>query len=277
MLGKLMKYDFRCMIRKFGPLWLSLLVLAAVNGFTVRHVLDNGNVEGFLKFLFGVVPIILLFAVWVATCVMMIMFVCERFYKGLLGDEGYLMFTLPATTTEHIGSKLIVALVMELITGLAALTAMLAFVMIYDGAGFIQGLRDLGELLSRWGELPRGTTGLLVLMFLWALAATACTDLQIYLAISLGHLAKKNRVAMSVIAFVGINVALSLLLSAIAPLLGRIDFNLNVSFDTFNEAMNAIVHYGSRVIWVMIAWSLIKSAGFFFGSDAILAKKLNLE
>ena len=277
MLGKLMKYDFRCMIRKFGPLWLGLLALAAVNGFTVGHVLDNGNVEGFLKFLFGVVPIILLFALWVATCVMMIMFVCERFYKGLLGDEGYLMFTLPATPAEHIGSKLIVALVMELITGLVALAAMLTFVMIYDGAGFIQGLRELGELLSRWGELPRGTTGLLVQLFLLAMAAAVCTDLQIYLAISLGHLARKNRVAMSVIAFVGINVALSLLLSAIAPLLGRIDFNLNVSFDTFNEAMNAIVRYGSKVIWVMIAWTAVKSAGFFFGSDAILTKKLNLE
>ena len=118
MLGKLMKYDFRCMIRKFGPLWLGLIALAAVNGFTVGHVLDNGNMEGFMKFLFGVVPIILLFALWIATGVLMIMFVCERFYKGLLGDEGYLMFTLPATTKQHIGSKLIVALVMEIITAL---------------------------------------------------------------------------------------------------------------------------------------------------------------
>ena len=49
MLGKLMKYDFRCMIRKFGPLWLGLIALAAVNGFTVGHVLDNGNMQGFMK------------------------------------------------------------------------------------------------------------------------------------------------------------------------------------------------------------------------------------
>ena len=275
MLGKLMKYDFRCMVRKFGPLWLGLIALAAVNGFTVRHVLDNGNVQGFMEFLFGVVPVILLFALWVATCVMMIMFVCERFYKGLLGDEGYLMFTLPATTAEHIGSKLIVAFIMELITGLAALAAMLTFVMVYDASGFLQGVRELGEMIAQYGGLPKGTAGLLWQLFLLILFCTVCTDLQIYLAISLGHLAKKNRVAMSVIAFVGINVAVSLLLSIIAPLFGHID--INVTIDSFEEAVETISHYGSVAMWAMIGWTLVKSAAFFFGSDLILTKKLNLD
>ena len=276
MLGKLMKYDFRCMIRKFGPLWLGLIALAAVNGFTVGHVLDNGNMEGFMKFLFGVVPIILLFALWIATGVLMIMFVCERFYKGLLGDEGYLMFTLPATTKQHIGSKLIVALVMEIITALVALAGMLTFVMVYDGAGFIQGLRDLGDLISRHiAEIPKGTAGMLIQLFLLSVLSAVCTNLQIYLAISLGHLAKKNRVAMSVIAFVGINVAISLLLSAITPLFGRI--NVNVTIETFDELAKMIGHYGSIALWTAIGWTAVKSAAFFFGSDLILSKKLNLE
>lgn len=276
MLGKLMKYDFRCMVRKFGPLWLGLIGLAAVNGFTVGHVLDNGNVEGFLNFLFGVVPIILLFALWVATCVMMIMFVCERFYKGLLGDEGYLMFTLPATPAEHIASKLIVAFVMELITGLAALAAMITFVTIYDGAGFLQGLRELGDFLARHGaEIPKGTGGLLFQLFLLAVLSAVCTDLQIYLAIALGHLARKNRVAMSVIAFVGINVALSLLMSLFSPMLGRI--KVNVTLETFEETMDVLMRYGTRALWAMMGWTVVKSAAFFFGADLLLTKKLNLD
>ena len=276
MLGKLMKYDFRCMIRKFGPLWLGLVALAAVNGFTVGHVLDNDNVQGFMQFLLGVVPIILLFALWIATGVLMIVFVCERFYKGLLGDEGYLMFTLPATTKQHIGSKLIVALVMELITALVALAGMLTFVMIYDGAGFIQGLRELGEFLARHGaEIPKGTTGLLVQLFMLALLSAVCTNLQIYLAISLGHLAKKNRVAMSVIAFVGINVALGILLSITSPLLGRI--SVDVTLETFEETADAIVRYGGKALWAAMIWTVVKSAAFYFGSDLILTKKLNLE
>ena len=274
MLGKLMKYDFRCMIRKFGPLWLGLLALAAVNGFTVGHVLDNDNVQGFMQFLLGVVPILLLFALWVATCVMMIMFVCERFYKGLLGDEGYLMFTLPATPAQHIGSKLIVAFVMELITGLVALGAMLTFVMVYDGAGFIQGLAEAKELLARWGELPRGTGGLIAQLFLLGIVSIVCTDLQIYLAFSLGHLAKKNRVAMSVIAYVGINVAISILLAA----LGRLVPSVNINVDIVDlHSAEAFLRTGMWAMWGLIAWQLIKGAAFFFGSDVILSKKLNLE
>ena len=276
MLGKLMKYDFRCMLRKFGPLWIGLIGLAAINGFTVGHVLENEKMDGVLAFLFGSLPVVLLFALWVATCVMMIMFVCERFYKGLLGDEGYLMFTLPATPAEHIASKLIVAFVMELITGLAALAAMLAFVMIYDGSGFIEGLRELGELLSRFGELPKGTTGLLVQLFLLTIAVTVCTDLHVYLAIALGHMAKKNRVAMSVIAFVGINVAVSMLATLFGRLiLGHMD--VNVALDTFEETMNTVIFYGSKAMWAAIAWTILKSVGFFFGTDFILSRHLNLE
>ena len=165
---------------------------------------------------------------------------------------------------------------MELITGLAALAAMLTFVMIYDGAGFITGLREVGELLSRWGELPKGTTGMLVQLFLLALAVTVCTDLHVYLAIALGHLAKKNRVAMSVIAFVGINVAVSML----ATLIGRLSFShvdMNIALDTFEETMNTVIFYGSKALWAMLAWTILKSVGFFFGTDAILSRHLNLE
>ena len=153
---------------------------------------------------------------------------------------------------------------------------MLTFVMVYDGAGFIQGLRDLGDLISRHiAEIPKGTAGMLIQLFLLSVLSAVCTNLQIYLAISLGHLAKKNRVAMSVIAFVGINVAISLLLSAITPLFGRI--NVNVTIETFDELAKMIGHYGSIALWTAIGWTAVKSAAFFFGSDLILSKKLNLE
>ena len=274
MLGKLMKYDFRCMLRKFGPLWIGLIGLAAINGFTVGHVLENKNMDGILAFLLGGLPVVLLFALWVATGVMMIVFVCERFYKGLLGDEGYLMFTLPATPAEHIASKLIVALVMELITALVALLGMFTFVMIYDASGFMAGLRELGEIMARL-NIPRGVPGIIASLAVLSVVSAVATDLQIYQAISLGHLAKKNRVAMSVIAFVGINLALSMVISFIGRLFGSV--NVNVTLETFDETMEMLVSYGTKALWALIAWSVLKSVGFFFGTDLILSKKLNLE
>ena len=88
MLGKLIKYDFRSCIRRFGPLWLGMVALAVINGFTIGHVLDNGSITGWAQFAFGVMPLILLIVLWTAVAIMSLVFVCERFYKGLLGDEG---------------------------------------------------------------------------------------------------------------------------------------------------------------------------------------------
>ena len=62
----------------------------------------------------------LLFGLYVATGVLTLIFICERFYKGLLGDEGYLMFTLPASVSAHIGAKTLSALILELLSFLVA-------------------------------------------------------------------------------------------------------------------------------------------------------------
>ena len=270
MLGKLMKYDFRCMLRRFGPLWIGLIGLAAINGFTVGHVLENEKMEGIMAFLLGGLPVGLLFALWIATGVMMIVFVCERFYKGLLGDEGYLMFTLPATTAEHIGSKLIVALVMELITALVAFLGMFTFVMIYDASGFLAGLREFGEMLAKL-DIPRGVPGIIAAMTVLSLVGAAATDLQIYQAISLGHLAKKNRVAMSVLAYIVINMALTTLLSLFNPMLRKLP--LDVSFDSLEAALRG----GAVLLWIAALWYAVKAAVFFFGTNAVLSRHLNLE
>ena len=80
---------------------------------------------------------------------------------------------------------------------------------------------------------------------------------------------------MSVIAFVGINLALSMVISFIGRLFGSID--VNFTLETFDETMEMLVSYGTKALWTLIAWSVLKSVGFFFGTDLILSKKLNLE
>ena len=131
MLGKLIKYDFRSCIRRFGPLWLGLTALAAINGFTIGHVLDNSAIYGWPQFALGIVPMILLGVMWTAVAIMTLVFVCERFYKGLLGDEGYLSLTLPVTTEQHILSKAVVATLLEIITGFVAVLSGCLLVLVY--------------------------------------------------------------------------------------------------------------------------------------------------
>ena len=116
MLAKLMKYDLRSCLRKFGPLWLAVIALSALIGLSFRYVIDApGGQSGLVIFLLGVLPSMVLFGLFVAMAVMALIFVIQRFYRGLLGDEGYLMFTLPASAGAHIASKGLTALILEIL------------------------------------------------------------------------------------------------------------------------------------------------------------------
>ena len=276
MLGKLIKYDFRCLIRKFGPLWLGAMALAVLNGFTTGHVLESDSINGILSFILGGVPMIVMVSLWIALGVMMIVFVCERFYKGLLGDEGYLMFTLPATVGEHIASKLIAALVMELVTVLVGFLSILLFALVYDARGLIDGLSEIRRMIREVvGDLPKGTGLFIFLSVLTGIVSAAASDLQIYQSIALGHLARKNRAAASVLAFIGISVGLTILMSALSPMTKVIGEQI---LELLNgDTAQIFVRGLNRVMGVYLVWSAVKCAAFFFGSDAVLTHKLNLE
>ena len=114
MLGKLMKYDLRSGIRTFALIWIGLAALAAINGLTLRIAFDGDIQSKLANFIITVLPMVLLVALYVAMGIFMLVFIINRFYKGLLGDEGYLMFTLPVSVSEHIGSKLLTSMIFQI-------------------------------------------------------------------------------------------------------------------------------------------------------------------
>ena len=107
MLGKLIKYDLKALAKILAPLWGVLLVMGLIFGISIRSNLDGiGNT----MIVFSLVVIV---AVIVAIFVMNVIIVIQRFWNGLLQEEGYLMFTLPVTTRSLILSKVISALIIS--------------------------------------------------------------------------------------------------------------------------------------------------------------------
>lgn len=108
MLGKLLKQDFRATARIMLPLYAAVPVLGLFTNLITR-LCENQNgfliraIGALMSFVFS----LSLIAAVVTTVVLMIL----RFYRNLMTDEGYLMFTLPVSTTELIFSKLIVSVV----------------------------------------------------------------------------------------------------------------------------------------------------------------------
>ena len=121
MFGKLMKYELRGCMRVFLPLWGATLALALINGLT--NGFQPSISAPLLRFFLQVLPALLLFGLSFGMFVMAFVLIIRRFFSGLLGDGGYLAFSLPATCSQHIASKLLTALIMLagcLITGLLA-------------------------------------------------------------------------------------------------------------------------------------------------------------
>ena len=108
MLRKLMKHEFRATGRVMGPLFGLLLIAAIAARFSVGVLLESS--ARFLNLLGGL--FVTAFAIAIAgVCVMSLVLMINRFRTNLLGDEGYIMFPLPASVHQQIWSKLIVSAV----------------------------------------------------------------------------------------------------------------------------------------------------------------------
>jgi hypothetical protein len=102
MLVKLIGYETKAFGRIMLPLYAAMLGFALITGLSLRFMPENftSGLPGVLLFmLYG----ILMMSIVVMTCVLSV----TRFYKNLLGVEGYLMFSLPTGTGTLIASKVI--------------------------------------------------------------------------------------------------------------------------------------------------------------------------
>ena len=210
MLSKLMKYDLRSCFRRFGVLWIATAAFAVLTGIMMHGVFEKAMESGsfILRFLTILVPVILIGLI-IVTGVLTFVFICERFYKGLLGDEGYLMFTLPASVSEHIAAKALSAMILTIISSLVALVSGLIFLLIYQPAELMEGLRMLPQILKE-ADLPASVPLFLLEILVLILFTVAKETLKIYASIALGHLAKKHRVLWAILAYFGITTLESL-------------------------------------------------------------------
>ena len=105
MLGKLMKHEFRATGRVALPLCGVMLALSVISGFALRFWNANEAISragSWIVSLYGAS----IFAVGVGVFAVLM----QHYKRNLLGDEGYLMRTLPVSVHELLLSKLFVAL-----------------------------------------------------------------------------------------------------------------------------------------------------------------------
>ena len=194
MLKQLLKYEFKATGRTYGGLYLALVALAVLSGFSLRSS-SKDNFASLLLFAYMIVA--------VAVAVVSVMTIVTRFTRNLLGREGYLMHTLPVTESQLILSKLISSVVWMLcssIVGIFSFAVMLLALSLNSAA-----LQQLPELWQKVVEIFRmtGSSGWLWLIFetLNGLVALVSSILCIYAACMIGHQFKKHMVPAGILAF----------------------------------------------------------------------------
>lgn len=269
MFGKLLKYDFRSMLKQFALIWPAALALALVNRFTLKHFVTSTSSA--METISGITMLVYI-AILMAMFIIAVIFVIQRFYKGLLGDEGYLMHTLPVRPRQLIGSKLVCAVVVTFVSILVAIASILLIVPI-SGADLQAIWREVLAHIGT-GDFIRSMLTLL-LSFLLDMARGF---LLLYLAMAVGHLFSKNRMLWSFVAYIGITIAASLVENQVnqifAPNLHSAVFGLVISgFDT----LPTITPPPTSEFWISLAVSAALSALYFALTNYILKHRLNLE
>ena len=265
MLGKLIKHEFRATGRILLPVYLVMLLTAAlVRGF---QVLTEQTAGEFMRVL-AVLSVLLFSAAVFGGSILAFVLMIYRFYKNLMTDEGYLMFTLPVTTGQLIWSKMIVSAVWLLAT--AAMDVLSMFISVFDSAAW----RDIFQLPGLlWQQLREyaGNLGLIPAELV-VLAALVCF-LKFYAAIALGHSFTNRKMLLSVAFFAAFSVAEQIAVSA-----GLIGFaSVGIPRSWLRGAVGTMDYYVQLVLGGAILTVVLYGAVYYAVTYLSLKKRLNLQ
>ena len=247
MTGKLLKYDLKSMLRNFIPLWAALVAVSIINCFTI-HSLDHGvGAEQLPAMVAMLVYGSLVVAVMVVTAVLVI----QRFYQGLLKDEGYLMFTLPVQPWQLLTSKLAAAVIVCL--GSCIVGGISVMVIAFDSETYLTMFDAIGLAFRLY-------PGPIVAGCLAAIASGLCSITQIYVSLALGHLTNKHRIGWAVGIYIAIHMVFSWLELAVS---------ITIPVPLFQDA--------TQYFLLLAGYYFLRAVLFFVVTERILSKKLNLE
>ncbi len=270
MVKKLLKHEFVYYFRTFGMFLPIVLAVGVVTKIFI--LLDNGSVISKLATSSSVLMLIvacvaLIMLSWVVSVV--------RFYKNLFSSEGYLTFTLPVTNSEHIFVKLLATIVCEAI---CVVTVILTVAIAISGELFVQLVREIGNALRTFFSLygaANAVAFIIEAILLFILSAVSGTLLY-YTCITVGQMAKKNRILMAFVAYFIYYVASQMISTAtviiitVLEMAGALDAIVNLLQANSVIAIH-IYLCGAIVISTALA------AVYWLVTHRIMTKKLNLE
>ncbi|SDM52104.1 hypothetical protein [Acetanaerobacterium elongatum] len=267
MLGKLLKYEWKATSRVFLPFYGAILLFAIVNRFF--FMLNQGNTEkgGLLAIPSGLAMMVYVLAI-AATFILTFVVMIQRYYKNLLGDEGYLMFTLPVTPQQNIVAKLLMSVAWEVISFLVVILSLFAML---AQADFFEKFNQLITAFYNW-SVPFDKNVFIAWMVASVFVSLFSSILYIYASISIGQLFTRHKLIASFGAFIALNFVSQLVSSIIVAIIYVINPNgINIDESQLTTGLMSLF-FGS-----ILLLNILFGIGYYIISNVILNKKLNLE
>ena len=234
------------------------------------------QIQNVLGVTFTIAYVIIVISLTLLTYVLM----CERFYKSMYSEQGYLTHTLPVNPLSNLNARLITSLVWLLVSGIILVLSIMAIAMADSPSRFIEDLRSLSyhemdsaAMYAFGWHLPV----VLLIFLLLILAACANALLLVFAALSLGQLANLHKIR----AAIGFGVALGFLEQIIVtmiivhvPDLFSITVNVDMSYD---EIRMLVRRSSQGSVLLMIGFFAVFAALYYTICAVIVKKHVNLE
>lgn len=265
MLGKLTKYEFKATARTILPLYAAVIVVAVIT-----KLMFTFNAQNFAYGIPSALSVTMYVMLIAAMFVMTLLVLIQRFYKNLMKDEGYLMFTLPVNSGSHIFAKLIVSFVWTVLSVIVALISV--FVLAYSKELIPQIREFFGTASAQIKAMGIEADAVLIFteIIVYALSALIMSILMIYCSISIGQLFNRHKIAGSFAAYIGLYALIQIVNSILLVILsGSVDVIVTTPEDGLAFAKTLFL----CITIIDIVWA----AAYFTVSRYLLKNKLNLE
>lgn len=255
MFWNLVRYEFKNVNKWYLALYAAVLILSALIGIHAQSYNNLPVKESqpvlliFLALVFG--------GLMITLAISTLFLIIKRFKGSVYDRQGYLTLTLPVSEHHIITAKLVGAFIWSMIS--TAVLALSAFVILTLTAPNWFATSDLIPFIGT--HLPQ-----LSLMGVSFLLNTISGILCIYLAISIGQLFNEYRTALSIVAYIGIQIVVGFI---------KLFYRSNPGF-YFPSTTGGADQFQMGIIMTILE-EVILIAIYYLGTYHILKNKVNLQ
>lgn len=266
MFAKLMKWEFRQTARVMLPLLGAALLLCGggLAAQSVLYLLPLGAdwLNALSGFLYSMMVLVLFAGILVAY-----FYAVVRFYR-MLGNEGYLVLTLPATPAQHIGAKLV--------SGSLWVIAAVALTFLLSGVSFVPSSASMEDEFVTVVESFTPGLPLYLAFVLVAVAMLVLSMMWMYFICALGAQWPQQRFGATVVCYLVTSFVMQIVLVAafgvfvLTAVQSPLGNSLYAAFNRDPAAAFALWMVGLAAVAAAV------TAILFFVVRWLISKRLNL-